>query len=372
MRILGFGTYDRTTHPRCGILLDGFRDLGDDVAELDRPLGFSTAERVAMLGRPWLVHRLLGRLTLRWASLVVGRARLGPTPDAVVVGYLGHLDVLLARLLFPRTVVVLDLLVFAADTASDRGVRGGPKLLALGALDRLAIRCADLVLLDTAEHAAMLPGVHRHKGVVVPVGAPPQWFGPAPDSRAAGDPLAIVFYGLFTPLQGAPVIGRALALLARRDTPVRVTMVGTGQDLDRTRAAAVPAAHLVTWRDWLEPEALAELVRTHDVCLGIFADQGKGLRVTPNKVYQGAAAGCAIVTSDTAPQRRSLEDAACFVPPGDADALAGILESLAGDPARVLDLRRRAHDLAVARFAPRHVAGVARPALAAAIEEKHR
>lgn len=372
MRILGFGTYDSARHPRTGILLDGFRDLGDDVVELDRPLGLRTAERVAMLGQPWLVYRLVGRLLLRWASLVAGRFRLAAAPEIVLVGYLGHFDVLLARMLFPRTVVVLDLLIFAADTASDRGQPRGATLRLLGILDRLSVRCADVVLLDTDEHAAMLRIAQRAKGIVVPVGAPHEWFGPAPRAAAAEGPLSVVFYGLFTPLQAAPVIGRALALLAERGVPVRATMIGTGQDLPATRAAAESARDLITWEDWLEPVPLAEFVRTQDVCLGIFADHGKGLHVTPNKVYQGAAAGCVVVTSDTAPQRRSLDDAACFVPPGDAEALAGTLESLARDPARVLDLRRRAHALALARFSPHHVATAVRPAFATAIEEKRR
>ena len=55
----------------------------------------------------------------------------------------------------------------------------------------------------------------------------------------------------------------------------------------------------------------------HDVCLGIFGTGPKALRVVPNKVFQGAAAGCALVTSDTPPQRRLLGDAAVLVPPGD-------------------------------------------------------
>ena len=61
LRVLGFGTYDTRKHPRIGILLDGFRVAGDDVIEANSPLGFSTAERVAMLGKPWLAHRLVRR-----------------------------------------------------------------------------------------------------------------------------------------------------------------------------------------------------------------------------------------------------------------------------------------------------------------------
>ncbi|GAA1888741.1 glycosyltransferase [Lapillicoccus jejuensis] len=365
MLIAGFGTYDRDRHPRTGIVLDGFRDLGDEVVELDRPLGFSTAERVEMLGKPWLAHRLATRLVRRWAQLTGDRLRLrGRRPDAVVVGYLGHFDVVLARLLFPRTTVVLDLLIFAADTASDRGVRPSAKLRLLGVLDRLAVRCSDVVLVDTQEHAVMLTPTERRKGVVVPVGAPDAWFAPEPPPAGGADgPLRVLFYGLFTPLQGAPVIGRALALLAARGADVQVTMVGGGQDLERTRELAGPDNPLVTWHEWVEPDRLPVLAREQDVCLGIFADSGKGLRVTPNKVYQGAAAGCAVVTSRTPPQERALGDDALLVAPGDADALAEALGSLAADRARVLELRRRAWARADRDFRPARVAAAVRPAL---------
>lgn len=45
MHVVGFGTYDRKKHPRVGILLDGLRQLGDEVTEINAPLGFSTTER---------------------------------------------------------------------------------------------------------------------------------------------------------------------------------------------------------------------------------------------------------------------------------------------------------------------------------------
>jgi len=98
------------------------------------------------------------------------------------------------------------------------------------------------------------------------------------------------------------------------------------------------------------PGDLPALVAGHDVCLGIFGSGPKAARVVPNKVFQGAAAGCALVTADTAPQRRLLGDAAAFVPPGDADALAALLRALAHDPARVQQLRTAARTLAEREF----------------------
>jgi glycosyltransferase involved in cell wall biosynthesis len=361
MRVLVFGTYDTAMHPRVAIIAEGLRAHGAEVAECNAPLGLDTAARVNMLARPWHAPALLARLARRWATLA-RRARRMPAPDVVVVGYLGHFDVHLARLLFRRAPVVLDHLVGASATGRDRRLDGGPRQVLLRLIDAAALRAAELVVVDTEEHLAALPAQHRKRAVVVPVGAPAAWYAaaaagqgapPGIPAPAAGDSapgaLRVVFYGLYTPLQGTPVIGAALARLA--GAPVQVTMIGGGQDEAATRSAA-GANTAVRWIPWVPAADLPALVAEHDVCLGIFGTGDKALRVVPNKVFQGAAAGCAIVTSDTAPQRRALGSAAILVPPGDGQALAAALLRLARDRAELARLRRDAGRLAAAEFAP--------------------
>ncbi|SKC36260.1 glycosyltransferase [Krasilnikoviella flava] len=342
--IVAFGTYDASRHPRVGVLVAGLRAHGYTVRELDRPLGLSTAARVRMLRQPWRLPGLLVRLLRCWALLVgdvVRHRRAHGRPDAVLVGYLGHFDVVLARLLFGRTPVLLDHLVFAGDTAADRGARG-VRVRLLRGLDRLAAACADVVLLDTPEHLRMLGELaprRARRGLVVPVGAPAQWFDAAPaavrDPARDGGPLRVVFFGLFTPLQGADVLADALAGALPRAAEdaehggraLAVTLVGSGQDLPaaRERLRGTPG---IAWRDWVEPADLPALVAAHDVCLGIFSATPKGLRVVPNKVFQGLAAGCVVVTSDTEPQRRLLGGHLELVPPADPGALADRLLAL--------------------------------------------
>jgi glycosyltransferase involved in cell wall biosynthesis len=367
VRILAFGTYDVRTHPRIGVLVEGLRASGDEVVEVNVPLGIDTAGRVAMLRQPWRLPRLALRLARCWVLLAVRgrRAWLRERPDAVLVGYLGHFDVQLARLLFRRATIVLDHLIFAADTAADRGESTSWKVRLLGALDRRALSRADLVLVDSDEHAALVPAPLADRALVVPVGAPAAWFAAA-DARETGhsaDPnvLRVVFFGLFTPLQGAPVIGAALGELAA-DPRIRVTMIGQGQDRPETErlAAANPR---VEWLDWVPSARLPGLVAAHDVCLGIFGTGAKAQRVVPNKVYQGAAAGCAIVTSDSRPQRAALGEAARFVRPGDSRGLAAVLRELAADPAALEKLRAAARDRARERFAAPAVVGTLRTRL---------
>ena len=110
-------------------------------------------------------------------------------------------------------------------------------------------------------------------------------------------------------------------------------------------------------------EDLPDLVAGHDVCLGIFGTGPKALRVVPNKVFQGAAAGCAVVTSDTPPQRAALGDAGIYVEPGDAEGLAHALLALARDPAAAWDAREAAYRRAREAFTPRAVVEPLRAAL---------
>ncbi len=348
MRVLAWGTFDPRTHPRAGVLIEGLRAHGVEVEEIRRPLGLSTADRVRLLREPWRLPLLLVRVLRCWAWLAWhGRRATRAAPaDAVLVGYLGHFDVLLARLLFPRTQIVHDLLIFASDTARDRGA-GGVRQWLLGRLDRVAIAASDVVVLDTDEHAAMMPRDAGHKACVVRVGAPADWFTARGTVSDRGG-LSAVFFGLFTPLQGARTIGAAAGLLAG-EPRIRLTMIGSGQDLAATQAAAA-ANPSVTWLPWVEAQDLPAAVAEHDVCLGIFARDGKGSRVVPNKVFQGAAAGCALVTADTPPQRRALGDAAAYVPAADPVALAGVLRQLADDPPRLAGLRAAAASVADRQF----------------------
>lgn len=319
------------------------------------PIGLDTAARVAMLRQPWRLPQLGWQLAAAWVRLARRRHTLG-TFDVVLVGYLGHFDVVLARMLFRRTPIALDHLVSASDTAADRGEHGRIKGSLLRALDRLATACADVVIVDTPEHLDLLGPTVRAKGVVAPVGASAEWFTARHGSaHASGDadtqPLRVVFFGQFAPLQGAPVITAALAQLPSGQ--VDAAVIGSGQDLAAAQMAARDA--VIDWRGWVEPEGLPGLVATYDVCLGIFGTGPKALRVVPNKVFQGAAAGCAIITSDTAPQRRLLGDGAVFVPPGDADALASALRDLSDDRDHLAALRRRAAERADSAFTARSV-----------------
>ncbi|QGG97099.1 glycosyltransferase [Actinomarinicola tropica] len=357
-----FGTFDESTHPRVQVLREGLAARGATIDVCNVPLNVDTALRVRIAQRPWEAPRMLLRILRSWWALW-RMARTLPAPDVVVVGYLGHFDVHLARRLFDAP-IVLDFLVALGDTARDRRIGPrSPVSWLLDTIDRAALRTADVIVVDTEAQRARLPDEARGRSIVVAVGAPELWFrDPAPDP--VDGPLRVVFFGLFTPLQGTPVIGRAIARLAD-DPRIAWTIIGTGQDYQRTRALASPNPH-VTWLDWLPGPELARMVAEHHVCLGIFGTSDKAWRVVPNKLFQGAAAGCAVVSSDTPSHRELLGDDAVLVAAGDDAALAAALLHLAEDRDVLTDMRRRAGALARREFSPAAVVAPLEQAIEAA------
>lgn len=383
MRVMAFGTYDTTVHPRVGILVEGLRRHGIEVVTCNVPLGHMDAGPMVP---PPSAHPGIPRQRIRHARCIaelVAKARRAPRPDVVIVGYQGRLDIQIARRLFPGVPLVLDHLESVDDVADRLGHAAQAELRKVDRIEQAAIAAARLVLVDTEEHRRVLAPAQRDRAVVVPIGAAPVWFDagragpkvspdPLDDASAAprpdplsepaadfepgfrpGEDLRVISVGLYSPVQGAPVIGAALSRLD--GYPITVTMIGRGLQAQRTKDLVGPNAPRVTWRTWVPEAELPRLVAAHDVCLGVFGTGAKALRLVPNKVFQGAAAGCAVLTSDTAPQRRLLGAAGLFVPAGDSDALADALRRLAQHPPEVARLRAAAVALARERFVPEAV-----------------
>src|SRR4051794_27730898 len=183
-RVLFFGTYDARRYPRVRVLREGFAALGDDVLECNVPLRLNTAARVRMLRRPWLVPVLAAKVAATWIRLIFGARRYRGV-DLVVVGYMGHFDVHLARLLWPRTPVALDHLVSARDTALDRRASARWLVWLLHRLDPAAGNAAPPPRVATPPHPERAPRPAPTAGPPRPL--PPR-AGPPPRAGTASPP----------------------------------------------------------------------------------------------------------------------------------------------------------------------------------------
>jgi glycosyltransferase involved in cell wall biosynthesis len=247
------------------------------------------------------------------------RRRGLPDFDALVVGYPGHLDLGAARKGAGRRPVVFNPLVSLADTLVDDRRRFRPRSLparVLRSIDHRAFRAADLVVADTAVHAALFESLGARRVGVCFVGAEERLFRPG--WSPAGD-FTAVFVGKLIPLHGLDTILAA----ARLAPDVRFRVVGSGQ-LERLLDERPANVEHVPWVEY--DQIPGELHRAW-CALGIFGTSAKAARVIPNKAFQALACGTPLITADTPAARELLRDgeSALLVPPGDPEALVAAL-----------------------------------------------
>jgi glycosyltransferase involved in cell wall biosynthesis len=218
-----------------------------------------------------------------------------------------------------------DTLVFDRRLVREGGI--GARLLR--SLERLAIRSADFVILDTRAHASRIESLFELSPgscSVVWVGAEVEFFRPStrPLNRGGTEPLEVVFYGQFIPLHGVPTIVSAARLM--QEESVNWTLIGRGQESAEVKRmlAEVPLPKL-RCIDWVDYAELGSWIARSDLCLGIFGVSSKASSVIPNKVFQIVAAGRPLVTRDSPAVRELLAHVppcVYLVPAGDAQALA--------------------------------------------------
>ena len=323
MRALYFGTYEQD-YPRNAQVISCLRTAGVEVVE--RHVGLWEGRRHKWSLGPSAALRA-GAAELRLAT----RGRAGDA-DVLIVGYPGHLDMPLARLVAGGRPLVFNPLVSLWDTlADDRGSLRSASLAgrAVRRLDRLAFRSADLVVADTDAHAAFFSerfGLEAERVDVCFVGAEDRLFVP-PAEKPSDRPFQVLFVGKLIPLHGLETILGA----AERAPELPFRIVGSGQLQDvLTRRPAN-----VEWVPWVEYERLPAEIHAAGCVLGIFGTSAKAARVIPNKAFQALACGAPLVTADTPAVRELLVDgeSAALVPAGDAGALADAVRRLAADRA---------------------------------------
>jgi len=237
--------------------------------------------------------------------------------DALIAGYPGHLDLAAARRVAGSRPIVFNPLISVSDTlVGDRGRfrAGGLAERALRAIDRRALRAADLVVSDTEANAELFRSLGAGRVEVCFVGAEERVFHAGWEG---GD--TALFVGKLIPLHGLETILAA----ARLASDLRFRVVGNGQ-LDRLLDGRPANVEHVPW---VEYEDLPGELHRASCALGIFGTSAKAGRVIPNKVFQALACGTPVVTADTPAARELLRDgeSSLLVPPGDPEALVAAI-----------------------------------------------
>lgn len=341
-RLAIWGTYD-TGKPRVRMLTEAARRIDPELCMANRNPWKGIEDKSQITG---IVAKL--KVMAAWITsyplLLYAYLRM-PKHDIVIIPYLGNIDVLLlwpfARLRGAR--ICWDMFISVYDTVvEDRKLvlPGNWVARLLYQFERGSVRAADLVLMDTCEHARYVAHLYRvpeGKVKAVWVGAETGLFRRTPLPIRQG-PVQVLFYGQFIPLHGLETLVGAIHVIQStcdgQRSDLRFTIIGSGQEsakIDRLIAKyELRDVRRIAWVNYTDlPVAIADA----DICLGIFAGEGKAGRVIPNKMFQILAAGRPLITRDSSAARELVQPGAAIrlVCPGDSADLARHLSALARD-----------------------------------------
>lgn len=322
-KVLFFGIYD-PDYSRSRVLMRGFRQNGWEVVECRAD--------------PRTNGGFRKYLTL-WRE---GQKARTNHFDLIIVAFPGQTVVWLARFLFGKRIIFDAFLSLYDSNVFDRKVYGAKSIGGLKDyfLDWYSVRLALRTLIDTSEHIKYFSEtfhIPQNRFIRVLIGADDMVF-----SRKDGDedkdedkgkkPFVVEFHGTFIPLQGVEYIVEAAHYLNSKN--VIFNLCGSGQTFTEVKKSADELK--VTNVNFLGKVPFTELppkIIEADVCIGILGSTEKTKRVIPNKVYECAAMGKAVITADSPAIREVFTNKKdmLFCAVADAKNLAEKIELLMND-----------------------------------------
>jgi glycosyltransferase involved in cell wall biosynthesis len=336
LKICLFGTYFYN-YARNSSIRDGLKALDAEVTEayvetpperMELPEDFTP---VKSLRRVWR--------KIRASFALLGQYKKIRNSDIVIVLFPSHLVLpvawILCRLFGKK--LVFDTSISLYDTMiNDRSMAGSGSFKAslLKLAETILLKLPDLLFTDTnlvREYIISEFGIPADKIFVVPLGANNRLYTPM--EIAVSSPVRVLFFGLYNPLQGAPVIVRAAQLLAANPN-IQITMLGDGplkqQVVDFATENNLSNVKFLPFMP--EPE-LVKNIQDCDIMLGIFSNSRIASRVVANKVFAALACKKPLISAKSPAMVEFFKhkEHVYYCEPENPESLAAAISDLASD-----------------------------------------
>jgi glycosyltransferase involved in cell wall biosynthesis len=363
LRVCYFGTY-RAEYARNQILIEGLRRAGVEVVECHAALWQGVEDRVRTASGGWKKPSFWGRVINAYAQLLRQYRRVSEY-DVLVIGYPGHFDVFLGRLLssLRRKPLVWDVLNSLYLITSERGIQERSPLTVnlIRRVEKLALRLPDMLILDTSQFVEWFCQTHQispDRFRLVQIGADERYFQPmeTPPHQAGDDEFRVIYYGSYIPNHGVTTIIEAARLLI--DEPIIFEMVGSGPDQPKAQSLAkeygLDKVHFI---EWLNRPELAQHIAQADVVLGVFGLTQQNLLTNNNKIYEGFAMRKPVISARTPALPDSLQHGVhlYLCERGDPASLAEAIRALRADPILCQRLAEKGYQLFLTAFDVTHI-----------------
>jgi glycosyltransferase involved in cell wall biosynthesis len=334
IRVCYFGTY-RAEYARNQILIEGLRRNDVEVIECHELLWYGVDDRVATAKGGWKNPDFLWRLIKVYLRLLKRYQKVQPH-DIIIVGYPGHFDVFLARILsiIHRKPLVWDILNSLFLITQERGLHDEHPITGwmIRNEEKIACRVPDMMLLDTKLFVQWFNETHNvdvSKFRLVQIGADDRYFQPSKVTHPAKDHFEVIYYGSYIPNHGVDTIIEAANILSQ-DKVVHFKLIGTGPDYKKAQTLARNyQLQNVTFIDWLDREDLVFHIADADLVLGVFGATIQNQLTNNNKIYEAFAMKKPVISADSPalPAVLNHQEHLYLCQRGDPKSLAdGILE----------------------------------------------
>ena len=250
--------------------------------------------------------------------------------DMSFIGFAPQLIMPLFRRKLKKKPVVMDFFISMYDTLCYDRKKFRPKSLPgrlLKRIDRRTLAAADLVICDTKAHGSYFCkefGFPKEKMSVLYLEADSSIYYPreAPENKN----FTVLYFGSVLPLQGIPVILKAIDLL-KDEKGLRFVFVGPLGSSERTGES------ITEYIEWLPQEELAERIAGADLCLAGHFDGSimKAKRTIAGKTYIYRAMGKPVILGEN-PANHELysesDEGVYFCEMGSPEKLAELIKRI--------------------------------------------
>ncbi len=201
---------------------------------------------------------------------------------------------------------------------------------------------------DTMAHFKyweILFGKFTGKHLVLPVLADTSIYYPL-DKKIENEKIRILFYGSFIPLHGIDVILNAFSLMEKNNISFEANVIGKGQMYSEMKKLHndLNLKQVSMNGEVINENQLSDMIREHDIILGIFGESEKAKSVIPNKVYQSTACKKCTVTMKSDVLKEFYNEEDLITCNNNPESLANALIDLINDKIKIETISQNAYN----------------------------
>ena len=188
-------------------------------------------------------------------------------------------------------------------------------------------------------------GKFTGKYLVLPVLADTSIYYPL-DKNIENEKIRILFYGSFIPLHGIDVILNAFSIMEKNNISFEANIIGKGQmySLMKELYSSLNLTQVSMNGEVINENQLSNMIREHDIVLGIFGESEKAKSVIPNKVYQSTACKKCTVTMKSDVLKEFYNEEDLITCNNNPESLANTLIDLINDKTKIEIISQNAYN----------------------------